>query len=30
MSLDDYIYKTFTYAGDWTGDRAAIDKLSQF
>lgn len=31
MSLDSYTYKTFTYiAGDWTGDRAAIEKLYEW
>lgn len=31
MSIDEYRYKTFTYiAGDWTGDKAAIDKLHEW
>lgn len=31
MALGDYTYRTFTYlAGDWTGDRAAIDKLHEW
>ena len=31
MGIGDYRYKTFTYiAGDWTGDRTAIDKLHEW
>lgn len=31
MNIDEYRYKTFTYiAGDWTGDKAAIDKLHEW
>lgn len=31
MGLDNYRYRTFTYiAGDWTGDKSAIEKLKEW